>query len=141
MILQSHKNRYLKAVCGSSEGMPAKLQVYEDSKSVGKEKSLLHEILFTDVKFVDSTEERHKKVVTIGMQNDNKDFTFYVADSHTSTTKWFKYCGLLFAIPHYRIPEVPDENLILQKSIHQCKEQYKSGMYVTMRACISYVNE
>ena len=48
---------YLKAVCGSSEGMPAKLQVYEDSKSVGKGKSLLYEIFFTDIKFVDSTEE------------------------------------------------------------------------------------
>ena len=120
--------------------MLAKLQVYEDS-NVGKGKSLLYEIFFADVKFVDSTEERHKKVVTIGMQNDNKDFTFYVADSHTSTTKWFKYCGLLFAIPHYSIPEVPDENLILQKSIHQCKKQYKSGTYVTMHVCISYANK
>ena len=109
--------------------MPAKLQVYEDSKSAGKGKSLVYEIFFTEVQYVDSTEERHKKVVTIGLQRD-KVFTFYVADSHTSTTKWFNYCGLLFAIPYYTIPEVPDENLILQKSIHHCKDHHKSGMKV-----------
>ena len=108
--------------------MPAKLQVYEDGKAAGKGKSLMYEIFFTEVQYVDSTEERHKKVVTIGTQRDNKVFTFYVADSHTSTTKWFKYCGLLFAIPHYTIPEEPDENLVLQKSIHHCKDHHKSGM-------------
>ena len=106
--------------------MPAKLQLYEDAKSASKGKSSIWEILFTNVEYVDSTEERHKKVVTIGMMNDNKQFSFYVADSHTSTIKWFNYCGLLLAIPHYMIPEVPKENLDLQNSIDQCKD--KSGM-------------
>ena len=87
------------------------------------------EILFTDVEYVNSTEERHKKAVTIGMLKDGKTISFYVADSHTSTMKWFKYCGLLFAIPHYTIPEVPEENLVLQKSISQRKDYYKLGIY------------
>ena len=106
--------------------MPARLQVYEDAKSASKGKSSVWEILFTNVEYVDSTEERHKKVVTIGTAKNHKRFSFYVADSHTSTIKWFKYCGLLFAIPHYVIPEVPKENLDLQKIIDQCKD--KPGM-------------
>lgn len=123
-------------MCGSTEGIPARLQVYEDNKSASKGKSLMCEILFTDVAYVDSTEERHKKAVTIGMHKDCKSFSFYVADSHTSTIKWFKYCGLLFAIPHYAIPEVPKENLILQKSIDQCKDCYKSGMTINIHVAI-----
>ena len=114
-------------MCGGAEGIPARLQLYEDHKSASKGKSMICEILFTDVVYVDSTEERHKKAVTIGMQKDCKKFSFYVADSHTSTIKWFKYCGLLFAIPYYAIPEVSEENLVLQKSINQHKDCYKSG--------------
>ena len=116
-------------MCGSTEaGIPARLQVYEDIRSASKGKSLMCEILFTNVEYVNSTEEQHKKVVTVGIYKDCKRFSFYVADSHASTMKWFKFCGLLFAIPHYTIPEVPQENLVIQKSIDQCKDCYKSGI-------------
>jgi len=109
-------------MCGGIKGIPARLQVYEDGKSASKGKSVLREILFTDVKYVNSEDREDKKVVTILMHKDSKCFSFYIDDSHRCTTKWFRYCGLLFTIPHYTIPEVPTENVILQQSIDHYKD-------------------
>ena len=117
MCFQSTKPRYIKALCGSIEDWLARLEIYEDDKSANENNSLILEILFTDVEYVDCTKMRQKEVITIGMKN-NKSFLFY-ADSHSSTARWHTFCGLLFTIPKYAIPEIPKENIALQQGINQ----------------------
>ena len=135
---QDPEGKYLKAVCGNSD-QPARLEVYEDLKSASVDEAVIWKILFTDVKNVSHTEERHKSVITMRMQKDNFCFLFY-ADSQQSTMKWYRCCILLYKIPKYSIPE-PKKNIPLQQAGNtQYNELPKSDagiytyvcMYITM---------
>ena len=81
---------------------------------------MLQEILFTDVLSVEYKEMRQVEFVKIVMQR-GKSLLFH-AGSHTSTMKWYKFCGLLFTIPKYAIPEIPKENIALLQGIRQHAE-------------------
>jgi len=105
-------------VCGSIENWPARLEFYKDAESANDD-SIIRRILFTDVEYVRCVEKPQKlKVITIGLgiRKGNESLSFY-ADSHSSTMKWYRFCGLLFKIPRYAIPEIPKENIALQQAI------------------------
>ena len=70
---------------------------------------MLQETLFTDVLSVEFIEMRQMEFVKIVMQK-GKSLLFRTGSSYTSTMKWYKFCGLLFKIPKYAIPEIPKEN-------------------------------
>ena len=136
---QDPERKYLKAVCGNSD-QPARLEVYEDLKSASVDEAVVWKILFTDVKNVSHTEERHKSFITMRMQKDNFCFVFY-ADSQQRTMKWYRCCILLYKIPNYAIPE-PKKNISLQQAGNsQYSELPKSdaGMhaYVHIRSYIT----
>ena len=116
----------MEAVCGSSEDQPARLKVYKGSTPNKKDKPIMREILFTDVKRVDHVKERHGRIVVIKMLEGGDHFSFY-ADSVAATTKWFRCCGLLFSIPCYVIPKVPEENLVPQSLIDENNDPQKFG--------------
>ena len=123
-FFQINKTRYIKALCGCSEDWPARLRIYRDDKSATEEISVLQEILFTDVESVHCTKMWQKEIVTIVLEKDNKTLSFY-ADSCSSTKKWYRFCGLLFKIPKYTIPEIPKENIALQQGIERYSDSHK----------------
>ena len=124
--------RYLKAVCGTIDDWPARLEFYKNAKSANEEDPLVRKILFTDVECVSRTVERQKKkIITIQMQKSSLSFH---ADSHadTTTTQWYRFCALLFKIPKYAIPEIPKENFALQQGIDQYSDTHRcnTGSYI-----------
>jgi len=129
ILLQSHKSRYLEAVCGVNQDQPATLKVYKESLPNSKDK-IIQEIPFTDVKHVDHLEERLGKIVVIKLFEGDSRFCFF-ADTVTATDEWFRCCGLLFSIPCYVIPEVPKESLVLQKFIdeHDDPQKFNASMW------------
>ena len=129
ILLQSYKSRYLEAVCGVSQDQPATLKVYKESLPNFKDK-IIQEIPFTDVKHVNHLEERHGKIVVIELFEDNNCFSFF-ADTVTATDEWFRYCGLLFSIPCYVIPEVPKASLVQQRFIdeHDDPQKFNASMW------------
>ena len=60
---------------------------------------------------------RQMEFVKIVMQK-GKSLSFH-ADSHASTMQWYKFCGLLFKIPKYAIPEICKENIALLQGIRE----------------------
>ena len=99
--------------------------MYKDDKTAKEEGSVLQEILFTDVINVEFVEMRQMQFVKILMVK-GKSLSFY-ADSHASTEEWHKFCGLLFNIPNYPIPEIPKENVALLQGIHRYSNLQKSN--------------
>ncbi|XP_065886968.1 uncharacterized protein [Dysidea avara] len=122
----SCKNNYLEAVCGCSEAQPARLKVYKGLTPSNKEKPNVRTILFTDVKRVDHVKERHGRIIVIKMLEGSDHFSFY-ADSVVATTEWFRCCGLLFSLPFYVIPKVPEEKLVPQSLIDEYDDPQKFG--------------
>ena len=116
--------RYLKAVCGTIEDWPARLEFYKNAESVDKEDLLIRKILFTDVECVSYTERRHKEIITIRMQESEDSLSFY-ADTRITTMQWYRFCALLFKIPKCAIPEIPRENFALQQGIDQYSDSHK----------------
>lgn len=122
-------------MCGIIEDWPARLEFYKDAKSANED-SIIRKILFTDVEYVRYIKKPQKpEIITIGMQEGNESLSFY-ADSHSSTMKWYRFCGLLFTIPRYAIPEIPKENVALQQAIDQYRYSHK---YVAGIAMYSYL--
>ena len=115
-------------MCGSNEGCSAKLEVYklkDTQHANANSKDLMTvEIFFTDVNCVNSREEQWKKTITIGLERSSNNISF-CAGSHSSTLKWYAYCGLLLTIPKYAIPEIPKENVGLQRGIKQMNDSNK----------------
>ena len=124
----------MKAVCGSNEGCSAKLEL-KDTKSVNTE-----EIFFTDVNYVSFRDERRKKIITIGLERSSNNISF-CAGSHSSTIKWYTYCGLLLTIPQYAIPEIPKENVALQQGIKQMDDstKFNASTYVAIYIASYYI--
>ena len=127
----------MKAVCGSNEGCSARLVVYKlkdtqyanaDSKDL-----MTTEIFFTNVNYVSSREERRKTIITIGLERSSNNISF-CAGSHSSTIKWYAYCGLLLIIPKYTIPEIPKENVALKQAIKRMNDSSKcdASMYMML---------
>ena len=86
---------------------------------------MLQEILFTDVINVEFIEMQQIQFVKILMLK-GKSLSFY-ADSYTSTMEWHQFCGLLFRIPKYAIPEIPKENIALLQGINQYTHKHSTG--------------
>ena len=87
---------------------------------------MLQDILFTDIINVDFMEMRQMKFIKIALQKD-KSLSFY-AESYSSTLQWHTFCGLLFTIPKYAIPEIPKENTSLYQGIHQYSNLHKGDL-------------
>ena len=99
--------------------------VYKDKGSTLDGKSVIQEILFTDVKRINYTKDRDRRIIDVELVSQDKDqFSFY-AESFSDFTIWFKYCGFLRTIPCYPIPDVPQENLISEQEMNQYTDPKK----------------
>lgn len=118
----------MKVVCGSNEGCSARLEVYKlkDTQyaNVASKDSMTTEIFFTNVNYVSSRKERRKTIITIGLERSGNNISF-CASSHSSTIKWYAYCGLLLMIPKYTIPEIPKESVALKQAIKRMNDSSK----------------
>ena len=126
-------------MCGSKEGLSARLEFYEDANSASTEDLMIWQILFTDVKYVCCKEEQQRKIITIGLEGSKESISFRIcADSRSSTIKWYMYCSLLLAIPKYTIPEIPKENDALQQGIDRYSDSRKfdAGTYSYIAVCL-----
>jgi len=81
---------------------------------------VVQEILFTNVRRINYTKDRDRRIINIEMISQDRDlFSFYAESSVADTTLWFKYCGFLRTIPCYPIPDVPQEDLVSEQAISQ----------------------
>jgi len=99
------------------------LIAYNESTPKSKGRPIIN-IPCTYIKHVDHVKERHRKIIVIEVLYSDHRFSFY-AESAETTAKWFKYCGLLFSIPCYVIPKIPEENLVSQCFIDEYNDPTK----------------
>ena len=113
--------------------------------SIADDKSVMQEILFTNVKQVYYDHMKGRVgIVTIEMVTQDEDQLSFYADSSVSVSSivWCDYCKFLHTIPYYAIPEVPQEDFLLQQSIEQYKDprMFNAGtLYciITLCDCLS----
>jgi len=137
-ILQSREYGYVEALCCSGEDQPARLKVYKVSMPNKEDKHIIREILFTNVKCVDHVKKRHGRIVVIKLLEGGDHLSFY-ANSDAATKKWFRCCQLLYFIPCYVIPKVPEENLVPQSLIDDNNDPTKFGasmLAVCVHTCL-----
>jgi len=109
---QGQNSRQLEAFCGNGKDHPARLRISTASST--NEKA---EILFTNVEQVDCVmSDQNIKTVVLKLFESDEHFRFYT-DSDIDTMNWFRYCGMLCAIPFCIIPKIPKENFVLQSHI------------------------
>ena len=127
----------MEAWCGSSKGEPAKLKIYTEFASTVEGKTVVKEILFTNIKRAYCPKDHDRRVIAIEMFNDADQLLFY-ANSVGNSTRWFKYCALLLKIPCYFIPKLaneklgPKENTISQHIFSQYTndlQRFNASMY------------
>ena len=127
---------------GISEKEPAKLKLYQDLISICKENSVILEILFTDVKRVNPLKDIGRDgIIAIEMANRDVDqFLFYADSSFKDSAAWLNYCDILLTIPCCVIPDVPQDNFLLQQStkLNIKPRVFNAGTYIINFCVIKY---
>jgi len=117
---------FLQVFDGISKYEPAKLKLH----IVADDKSIMQEILFTTVRRVNYSRVGFITIEMVCLESD--PFSFYADTSVSDTIVWFYYCDLLCTIPCHAIPEMPQENSLLQQLTEWYTDprMFNAGMYI-----------
>ena len=96
--------------------------MFNNRRSANKGKSLVHQILFTNVKSVVPFEVQGRSGTEITTQ---EGYWLRFTSTSDNNDELLGYCTLLYKLPDHIIPEIPKRCLVSQQHIEQYNDPSK----------------